>query len=82
MLQRKRNSLEGPHDEAEIQHKALELGLQRGCVFRKGKSAVEDDPRQVEVKLKRREELNKKEVGLEVSLVGIHREKGGLLTLL
>ena len=44
---RERDSLEGPHGEAEIQRKALrlgkELGLQRRYMLRKGKSAVEGD---------------------------------------
>ena len=43
------DSLEGPHEEAEIQHKALrrgkEFGLQRKCMFKKVKSAVEGDPK-------------------------------------
>ena len=44
-----RDSLEGPHDEAEIQRKALrsgkKLGLQRRYMLKKGKSAVEGDPK-------------------------------------
>ena len=67
------DSLEGPHEEAEIQGKALrtweELGLQRRCMLRKGKSAVEGHPTKswsgVETKAVA-------EVGLEVSLVEIH----------
>ena len=59
----------GPHEEAEIQCKALrrreKLGLQQRYMFRKGKSAVEGDSERswswIETK-----------VGLEVSLVGIH----------
>ena len=43
-----RDSLEGPHEEAKIQRKALrrgkKLGLQRRYMFRKEKSAVEGDP--------------------------------------
>ena len=49
LYRRERDSLEGPHEEAEIQRKALrrgkELGLQRRYMFRKGKSAVEGDPK-------------------------------------
>ena len=44
-----RDSLEGPHEEAEIQRKALrrgkKLGLQLRYMLRKGKSAVEGDPK-------------------------------------
>ena len=40
-----RDSLQGPHEEAEIQRKALRRGkIQRRYMFRKGKSAVEGDP--------------------------------------
>ena len=49
LYRRVRDSLEGPHEEAEIQRKALrhgeKLGLQRRYKLRKGKSAVEDDPK-------------------------------------
>ena len=49
LYRRERDSLDGPHEEAEIQRKALrrgkKLGLQRRYMLRKGKSAVEGDPK-------------------------------------
>ena len=47
LYRKERDSLERPHEEAEIQRKALrrekKLGLQRSYMFRKGNSAVEGD---------------------------------------
>ena len=49
LYRRERDFLEGFDEEAEIQRKALrrgeELCLQRRYMFRKGKSAVEGDPK-------------------------------------
>ena len=47
LYKREKDSLEGPHEEAEIQHKALSPGknLAFSKEFRKGKSAVEGDPK-------------------------------------
>ena len=49
LYKRERDSLEGPHDKEEIHRKALRegknFGLQRRNMFRKGKSAVEGDPK-------------------------------------
>ena len=63
LYKRERDALEGPHEEAETQRMALrrgrDFGLQRRYMFRKGKSAVEGDPKKVGVWLKRR--LKRKE---------------------
>ena len=47
-LYRRGALLRGPHEEAEIQRKAVreKLGLQQKYMFRKGKSAVEGDPKE------------------------------------
>ena len=49
LCKRERDSLERFHEQAEIQRKALRRGkilnLQRRYMFRKGKSAVEGDPK-------------------------------------
>ena len=49
LYRRESDSLEGPHDEAEIQRKALRrgkvLGLQRRYMLSKEKSVVEGDPK-------------------------------------
>ena len=46
---RERESLEGPHEEAEIQRKALgrgkNLAFSEDTCLEKGKSAVEGDPK-------------------------------------
>ena len=47
LYKRERDSLERPLEKAEIQRKESreKLGFQRRYMFRKGKSAVEDDPK-------------------------------------
>ena len=49
LYRRERDSLEGPHDEAEIQRKALKHGknlvFSEDTCLEKGKSAVEGDPK-------------------------------------
>ena len=44
-----RDSLEGPHEESEIQRKALrrgeKLAFSEDTMFRKGKSAIKGDPK-------------------------------------
>ena len=48
------------------------LGLQQRNMFRKGKSAVEGDPKKSWSRIEVEVRVKKEEVGLEVSLVGIH----------
>ena len=45
-LFRERDSLEEPHEGAEILETREELGLQQRCMFRKGKGAVENDAKE------------------------------------
>ena len=77
-----RDSLEGPHEEAEIQCKALtrgkNLAFSEDTCLEKERVRSKVTPRKVGVGFKRRQEPRKVGVGLEVSLVGIYREKGGL----
>ena len=44
LYRRKRDSLEGPHEQVESETWE-KLGLQRRCMLRKGKSAVRGDPK-------------------------------------
>ena len=72
-----RDSLEGPHEEAEIQRKALRRGKNLAfsedtCMFRKAKSAIEGDPKKSWSGIKTVAGAEYEEVGLKVSLVGIH----------
>ena len=64
--------LERPHEEAEIQRKAVSQGtnfaISKDTFLEKERKRSKVTPRKVGVGLKRRQE----EVGLEVSLVGIH----------
>ena len=48
------------------------LGLQRRYMFRKGKCAVEGDPKKSWSGIETEAGAEYEEVGLEVSLVGIH----------
>ena len=49
LYRKERDSLEGPHDEAEIQRNALRRGknlaFSKDTCLEKGKSAVENDPK-------------------------------------
>ena len=71
-----KNSLEGPHEEAEIQRKTLRRGknlaFSEDTCLEKKRVRSKVTPRKVRVGLKRRREPSKEKVGLEVSLVGIH----------
>ena len=79
LYRRKRDSLEGPHEEAEIQRRALRRGDNLAFsliyMFRKGKSAVEGDPKKSWSGIETEAGAQSEEVGLEVSLVGIHQKK-------
>ena len=62
-----RDSLEGPHEEAEIQRKALiqekNLAFSEDTCLEKERVQLKVTPRNVGVGLKQRQELNKKRWG-------------------
>ena len=70
---RERDSLEGPHKEADIQHKALNeeknLAFSKDACLEKERVPSKATPRKVVVKVK------KGEVELKISLVGIHQKR-------
>ena len=72
-----RDSLEGPHKEAEIQRKTWgKCGLQRRYMLRKGKSAVSKvTPRKVGVGSKRRREPSRRRLGWRLSWWGSTEKK-------
>ena len=76
LYRRERDSLEGPHEEAEIQRRALKRGknlaFSEDTCFRKGKSAIEGDPKKCWSGIETEAGAEEEEVGLEISLVGIH----------
>ena len=82
LYRRERDSLEGPHEEAEIQLKALRrennLAFSEDTCLEKERVRSEVTPRKVGVGLKRRREPSKRRLGWRLSLVGIHQEEGGL----
>ena len=75
-LYRGKKDSDGPHENAEIQRKALrrgkKLGLQRRYMLRKGKCAVEGDPKKCWSGIKTEAEAEQEQNGLEISLVEIH----------
>ena len=76
LYRRERDSLERPHEEAEIQRMALGLGknlaFSEDTCLEKERVWSKVTPRKVGLGLKRRREPSKRRVGLEVSSVGIH----------
>ena len=74
LYRRERDSLEGPHENTEIQRKALRreknLAFSEDTCLEKERVWSKVTPRKVGVGLKRRQELSGRK--LEVSLVGIH----------
>ena len=76
LYKRKRDSLEGPHDEAEIQRKALgrgkNLAFSEDTCLEKGKSAVERYPKKSWSGIETETGAEWEKVEFEVSLVGIH----------
>ena len=63
----KRDSLEGPHEEAEIQHKALRCGknlaFSEDTCLEKERVRSKVTPTKVEVGLKRRRESSRRRLG-------------------
>ena len=74
LYQTERNSLDGPHDEAEIQRKASRQGkylaFSKDTCLEKERVQSKVTPRKVGAG------VEYEKVGLEVSLVGIHQEGG------
>ena len=69
-----RNSLEGPHEEAEIQHKALRRGknlaFSEDTCLEKERVRSKVTPRKVGVGLKRRREPSRKRLGWRLAWWG------------
>ena len=67
LYRRVRDSLEGPHEEAEIHRKALKreknLAFSEDTCLEKGRVRLKVTPRKVEVGLKLRLKLNKRRWG-------------------
>ena len=82
LCRKARNSLEGPHDEAEVERKALKrrknVILSKDTCAEKERMGSKKTLRKVRVRLKRRGELNK-EMRLETGLIGINQNDGGLI---
>ena len=60
LYRRERDSLDGPHEEAEIQRKALRHG--KNLAFSEDTCLVKSGPRKVGVGLKQRREPSKKKL--------------------
>ena len=67
LYRRDRYSLEGPHDEAEIQRKTLKRGknltFSEDTCLEKERVRSKMTPRKVKVGLKRRQELSRRRLG-------------------
>ena len=71
------DSLEGPHEEAEIQRKAVlrhgkDLAFSEDTCLEKERKAVKGDPEKSWSGSETEGGVEQGEVGLEISLVGIH----------
>ena len=79
LYSRKRDSLEGPHEEAEIQRKALRrvknLAFSKETCLEKERVQLKVTPRKVGVGLKRRWELNKRKLGWRLAWWGSTEKK-------
>ena len=77
-----RDSLEGPHEEAEIQRKALKreknLAFSEGTCLEKERVRSKVIPRKVGVGLKRRRELSKRRLCWRLAWWGSTKKKRGL----
>ena len=75
-----RNSLQGPHDEAEIQRKALRRGknlaFSEDACLEKERVRSKVSPRKVKVRLKRRREPSKRRLGWRLAWWGSTEKKG------
>ena len=77
-----RDSLEGPHEEAEIQRKALRRGknpaFSEDTCLEKGRVRSKVTPRKGGVGLKRRREPSRRMLGWRLAWWGSTEKKGGL----
>ena len=72
-----RDSLEGPHDEAETQRKALRRGknFSKDTCLEKERVRSKVTPRKVGVRLKRRRELSRRRLGWRFAWWGSTEKK-------
>ena len=79
LYRRESDSLEGPHEEAEIQRKALRRGknlaFSKDTCLEKERARSKVIPRKVGVGLKRRQELNKRKWGRKLGWWGFTEKK-------
>ena len=79
LYRRRRDSLEGPHDEAEIQRKALRRGknsaFSKDTCLEKERVRWKVIPRKVEMGLKQRRELNKRRFDWKLAWWGSTEKK-------
>ena len=72
----RKDSLEGPHEEAEIQRKALRRGknlaFSENTCLEKKRVRLKVTPRKVGVGLNQRWEFSKRRLGWRLALMGIH----------
>ena len=79
LCRRERDSLEGPHEEAEIQRKALRRGknltFSKDTYLEKERVWSKVTPRKVEVGLKRRQEPSRRRLGWRLAWWGSTEKK-------
>ena len=79
LYRRERDSLDGPHEEAEIQRKALRRGknlaFSQDTSLKKERERAKVTPRKVGLGLKRRRELNKRRLGWRLAWWGSTEKK-------
>ena len=79
LYRRERDSLEGPHEEAQIQCKALRrrknLAVSKETCLEKERVRSKVTPRKAGVGLKRRRELSKRRLGLRLAWWGSNKKK-------
>ena len=75
-MQKRERFLSGTLEEAEMQPKALRRGrnlaFSEDTYLEKGKSAVESDPQKSWSEIETEAGVEQEQMGLEVSLLGIH----------
>ena len=79
IYRRDRNSLKGPHEEAEIQRKALRRGnnlaFSKDTCLEKKRVRLKETPRKVEVGLKQRRVLSKRRLDWRLAWWGFTEKK-------
>ena len=80
LYRKERDSLDGPHEEAEIQRKAMRRGknlaFSEDTCLEKERVRSKVTPRKVGVGLKRRREPSRRKLGLKIRLVGDPLRRG------